>query len=96
MQPPDRMPADDDDGGGGDALADSGASRVASLVEEAIATGLSPEEVCAACPGLTREVRAQWERCRAVQAELDNLFPPSSSGLSLGDERTGEFAGTPP
>src|SRR5262249_39244406 len=37
----------------------------------------TPEEACRACPELLPEVRAGWQRLRALQAEVGALFPPS-------------------
>jgi eukaryotic-like serine/threonine-protein kinase len=49
--------------------------RIRQLVEEALDSGRTPDEVCRDCPELLGEVRRQWERVRAVEAEMDALFP---------------------
>jgi serine/threonine-protein kinase len=53
-------------------------SRVAQLLEELLDSGGTPEEICRACPELLPQVRAGWQRVRAVDAELGALFPPST------------------
>jgi serine/threonine-protein kinase len=45
-------------------------------VEEALASEQTPEQVCARTPHLLAAVRARWENCRRVEAELDDLFSP--------------------
>src|SRR5262249_55965915 len=40
-------------------------------------SGRTLEEVCGACPELLPEVRRRWGQMRAVEAELDALFPTS-------------------
>jgi serine/threonine-protein kinase len=52
--------------------------RVAQLLEELLDSGETPEEICRACPELLTQVRAGWQRLRAVDAELGALFPPST------------------
>jgi eukaryotic-like serine/threonine-protein kinase len=52
-------------------------SLVDQLVEEALDSDLTPEEVCAKHPELLSEVRTQWQRCRRLNAELEVLFPSS-------------------
>jgi serine/threonine-protein kinase len=52
--------------------------RVAQLLEELLDSGGTPEEICRACPELLAQVRAGWQRLRAVDAELGALFPPST------------------
>ena len=50
-------------------------SRVQQLLDEISDSGRTPEEVCVACPELLPEVRRRWRQMRAVEAELDALFP---------------------
>src|SRR5258706_6940166 len=49
--------------------------RVDQLLEEALDSGRTPEDVCAGDPELLVEVREQWERCRIVAAQIEQLFP---------------------
>jgi hypothetical protein len=49
--------------------------RVQRLLDEISDSGCTPEEVCGACPELLPEVRRCWRQMRAVEAELDALFP---------------------
>jgi serine/threonine-protein kinase len=51
-------------------------SRVMLLVEEALASGRTPEEVCADCPELTGQVRRMWEQCRLNDVALSEWFSP--------------------
>ena len=58
--------------------------RVLELVEEALASGCTPEDVCTDAPELIPDVRRLWERCRRNEIELDELFsapkhPPHGS-----------------
>jgi serine/threonine-protein kinase len=50
-------------------------SLVFQLVEEAMLSGRTPEEVCVAHPELIGEVRECLARAARVQGELDALFP---------------------
>jgi eukaryotic-like serine/threonine-protein kinase len=52
--------------------------RVEELLEKLLESGDTPEEVCRAFPELLPEVRARWQRLRAVEAEVDELFPEST------------------
>ena len=52
--------------------------RIPELVEEALSSGRSPEEVCAEDPHLLPAVRERWLQCRSVEAQIDQVFPPSS------------------
>src|SRR5207245_10414147 len=58
--------------------------RVEQLLEELLDSGGTPEEVCRACPELLAQVRAGWQRLRAVEAKIDGLFPPSSAVAGAG------------
>jgi serine/threonine-protein kinase len=49
--------------------------RVEQLLEEIFDTERTPEEVCGDCPELLPQVRRRWQQMRAVDAELDALFP---------------------
>ena len=51
--------------------------RIARLLEEALESNRTPEEVCAQYPELLAEVRARWERLRQVERQIEELFPPS-------------------
>ena len=49
--------------------------RVQELLEELLDSGRTPEEVCRPCPELLPQVREQWRRLRACDAQIDALFP---------------------
>ncbi|HKB42098.1 MAG TPA: serine/threonine-protein kinase, partial [Gemmataceae bacterium] len=51
--------------------------RVEQLLEELLDSGDTPEQACRTCPELLPQVRAGWQRLRALQAEIGALFPPS-------------------
>jgi serine/threonine-protein kinase len=50
-------------------------SRILELVEEAIASHLTPEEVCASDPELLEEVRACLKDCQGVDLMVRHFFP---------------------
>jgi tetratricopeptide (TPR) repeat protein len=50
-------------------------SLVYQLLEEALLSGLTPEEVCVNHPELVEEVRLQLRRIDRVRKELNSLFP---------------------
>jgi serine/threonine-protein kinase len=50
-------------------------ARVEGLLEQLLDSGGTPEEVCRDCPELLTPVRAGWERLRALQGEMDAMFP---------------------
>src|SRR5947207_8673222 len=58
--------------------------RVEQLLEELLDSGDTPEEACRACPELLPQVRAGWQRLRALKAELGTWFPmsPVSEGAT--------------
>jgi serine/threonine-protein kinase len=53
-------------------------ARVDELVKELLDSGRTPEEVCRTCPELLEPVRAGWQQVRALQAEVDAIFPESA------------------
>src|SRR5580693_8047298 len=53
--------------------------RVEELLEELLDSDATPEVVCRECPELLPEVRAGWQRLRALKAEVGALFPESTS-----------------
>src|SRR5688500_3132761 len=55
-------------------------SRILELLEEALDSGRTPEEVCADAPELLWEVRERWERCRDVETQIESMFPASEPG----------------
>jgi serine/threonine-protein kinase len=59
-------------------------SRVQQLLDEMLESERTPEEVCGTCPELLPEVCQRWQQMRAVEAELEALFPtpPASPGAS--------------
>jgi serine/threonine-protein kinase len=54
-------------------------ARVDELLKELLDSGATPEEVCRACPELLEPVRAGWQKVRALQAEIGELFPEAPS-----------------
>src|SRR5271154_2571953 len=50
-------------------------TRIDDLLEQMLASQITPEEACAATPELLPEIRARWERLQRVAVELDALFP---------------------
>jgi len=52
-------------------------SRVQVLLDHAMDSGRTPEDVCGDSPDLLPAVRRRWERCRQIEEELDALFPAS-------------------
>ncbi len=52
-----------------------GDPRVKRLLEEILESDRTPEEVCQACPELLTEVRHRLRRVRALEAEVEALFP---------------------
>lgn len=55
---------------------------IRQLVTEMIESGRTPEDVCADHPHLVGEVRRLWQCVRAVQGELDAIFPSSDAAMS--------------
>src|SRR5262245_32894096 len=53
--------------------------RVLQLLEEALNSVRTPEEVCADCPDLLWTVRERWQRCRNIEAQLEAIFPSSEA-----------------
>ena len=52
---------------------------ILDLVQEALDSGRSPEDLCRDCPGLLTEVRERVEECRQINARLEALFPSSAA-----------------
>ena len=50
-------------------------SRILELVEQALASNLTPEAVCALCPELIADVRACLNECRDLDSVIERLFP---------------------
>jgi serine/threonine-protein kinase len=61
-------------------------SRVRQLLEEALDSGLGPEEVCRAAGAveLLPQVRRRWQRLCLLQAQLGTLFPPPGTAPPAG------------
>ena len=49
--------------------------RVERLLEELLESGGSPEEACRSCPELLPQVRADLQRLRRLEHEIDAVFP---------------------
>jgi serine/threonine-protein kinase len=54
-------------------------ARVQELLEQALTSGATPEEVCAGDAELLTIVRARWEECRRLDERLGALFPSDPS-----------------
>jgi tetratricopeptide (TPR) repeat protein len=63
-------------------------SRVTKLVEQALASGCGPEQVCADQPELLADVRRRWEACQNLESTLDGLFPQSTEAIAGLADRT--------
>ena len=66
-----------------------GDPRVKRLLEEILESDRTPEEVCQACPGLLTEVRHRLGRVRALDAEVEALFPTPGGAPTPGDPPDG-------
>ena len=64
--------------------------RVRQLLEEALDSGLAPEEVCRDSPELLLEVLEQWERLRGVEAELEAMFATPGLKRGIGGASSGQ------
>src|SRR5271166_1742062 len=53
--------------------------EIDELLEELFVSGSTPEEVCRTCPELLPQVRAGWNQLLTLEAEVDALFPHSTS-----------------
>src|SRR5438094_293810 len=49
--------------------------RIDELLERLLDSGGTPEEICRDDPQLLEQVRARWQEVRAVETEVDALFP---------------------
>src|SRR5882724_8394050 len=58
-------------------------ARILELVEAALNSQLTPEQVCAPCPELLPEVKACLAECQRVDQLIEQLFPPSQGGNSV-------------
>ena len=72
----------------------SGDTRIGELVEEILESERSVEDVCANDPHLLEEVRLRLKKIRALEVQLDSLFPNSqvqneSPPKSFSEERFG-------
>ena len=54
-------------------------SRILELLEEALDSRRTPEEVCEDSPELLWEVRQRWERCQDVEAQIEQMFPTTGT-----------------
>ena len=57
--------------------------RILQLLENLMDSGASPEEVCSEYPQLLPDLRAQWNQCQRIDAQIDELF--GSSQVSDGN-----------
>lgn len=61
--------------------------RVRNLVEKALDSDATPEEICRDTPELVPEVRAGIERLRSLAIELDAVFPDSAPREGMTESR---------
>jgi serine/threonine-protein kinase len=61
-------------------------ARLRTLLEDLLNGGGTPEEVCRSCPELLAKVRAGWQRLRALEAELGQLFPDAAAPPAVPNE----------
>src|SRR5215208_1494219 len=54
-------------------------SRILQLLEQALDSRRTPEEVCADSPELLWEVRQRFERCQDVEAQIEQMFPTTGA-----------------
>src|SRR5258705_1258898 len=59
-------------------------ARILELVENALCSNLSAEEVCANNPELLADVRDCLEECRDVDRMVEDMFPSTSAPPILG------------
>ena len=59
------------------------AARVFALLEEALTTERSLEEICWDCEDLLPELRRRVELCRDLDGRLDKIFPSSDGSQSI-------------
>ena len=58
--------------------------RILELVESALCSNLSAEEVCANNPELLADVRDSLEECRDVDRMVESMFPSTAAPAILG------------
>lgn len=58
--------------------------RIGELLERILESDLSTEEACADCPELLDEVRTRLREVRAVEAQVELLFPTLAGNSALG------------
>src|SRR5688572_28967113 len=63
--------------------------RVLELLEEAMQSGRTPEEVCANAPELLATVRNRLENCRRLDDFIQDLFASGSASTSAAPEGRG-------
>ena len=72
-----------------------GDPRVKPLLEEILESDRTPEEVCQACPELLTEVRHRLSRVRALEAEVEALFPTPGRAPTPGGPPDGRLPQLP-
>src|SRR5258708_1948015 len=65
--------------------------RIAQLLEEILESGRSREAACAEDPQLLREVRRRLHCIRNIEAQLEDLFPPSNAGSKTASARSQDW-----
>jgi len=64
-------------------------SPIAEFLQEILDSGRDPEDVCSSRPDLLDEVRRRLKKFRAVAAQIDEIFPSSTTGAV--DGRNAKF-----
>ena len=67
-----------------------GELQVQGLLEEILESDRTPEEVCQDCPELLNAVRDRLRRVRALEAQVDSMFPTSGSAPTPPDPPDGK------
>jgi serine/threonine-protein kinase len=62
-------------------------SRIQELLEETLESNRPPEDVCADYPELLWRVLERLRQCRAVEAQIEAMFPASSQGMTSRRQR---------
>ncbi len=66
--------------------------RVLELIEQILDSEATPEDVCRSCPELLPQVRARLHRLRALEGDVEVLFPSTTPGSA---PLAGPVAGLP-
>ncbi|MGD9647940.1 MAG: protein kinase [Pirellulales bacterium] len=65
---------------------------IGELLHEVLESDRTPEDVCARHPELLADLRTRLRKLRAVQAQVDSLFPLSAAATQAFDDSASQFA----